>query len=388
MNKLKAATLVAFVISLIASIKMIDIDWHTYIIHFTLWTIVFSMAAVAFKERGKRILALNLAMIFGLLWFFEAALLVKDVAEWGTIRRVKKDIAREFLADHEILGMAPEPGRVYDNIVTRGDDLIYEAHYTFDENGYRITPEPKDPKAPAIVFTGCSFTLGEGLNDEQSYPYRVTEMLDRRYRVLNLAFSGYGAHQTLAGFQSGLYQKAIGDSKPVAVVHFAIPEHPDRSVGALSWGQRAPRYKIADDGQLKLEGTFKKNGNLVERMRNRRLKESVKSSIGRRLATYRTKDEDIKMWIRILQETRAAIQKDYPGVPFHLVFLNTSHSNTKRMEKALAESGLTYHLLMDRNPELRAKEFYIPGDGHPNAAAAEKLAEFMVSEVIKEQSKI
>ncbi|HIB68822.1 MAG TPA: hypothetical protein EYO33_27960 [Phycisphaerales bacterium] len=387
MNKLKAATLVAFVISLVASIKMIDIDWHTYIIHFTLWTLVFSMAAIAFKQRGLRILALNLALMFGLLWFFEAVLLIKDVAEWGTIRRVKKNIPREFLADHEILGMAPEPGRVYDNIVTRGDDLVYQAHYTFDDNGYRITPEPLDPQAPAIVFTGCSFTLGEGLNDEQSYPYRVAEMLGRRYRVLNLAFSGYGAHQTLVGFQSGLYQKAIGESNPVTVIHFAIPEHPDRSVGALSWGQRAPRYKLTEDGRLKLEGTFKKNASLAEKIRHRRLKESVKSSIGRRLATYRTKDEDIKLWIRILLETEEAVHRDYPGASFQVVFFNTPHMNTDRMEKALAESGLQYHLVMSHNPELKKKEFFIPIDGHPNAKAAQRLAEFMISRVLPKQNK-
>ena len=60
--------------------------------------------------------------------------------------------------------------------VTRTDDghIEFEATYTLDSEGLRTTVTPQEGKPRGcIVFFGCSFTFGDGVDDADTLPSQV-----------------------------------------------------------------------------------------------------------------------------------------------------------------------------------------------------------------------
>ena len=68
---------------------------------------------------------------------------------------------------------------------------IYSADYTIDSNLVRQTLSCE--KGPAVVFFGCSYTFGLGLNDGETLPQAFADSLGRKQRVLNLGLSSLWA---------------------------------------------------------------------------------------------------------------------------------------------------------------------------------------------------
>jgi hypothetical protein len=64
------------------------------------------------------------------------------------------------------------------SVCKSGDTLLYDVHYTTDENGFRKTPSIKfDKSTKGIVFFGCSFAFGQGLNDSLVMPNIVQNLV-------------------------------------------------------------------------------------------------------------------------------------------------------------------------------------------------------------------
>ena len=378
---MKKVQAIAPLAALFTSLLLFNVEADTYVFHFAVWALALAVVTTSFERRATRILGINLTLLSLLLLIFEVVLIAGEISNRTPAHGVSSEEAPEFRHHHPILGVAPLPDRTYEVKKSWGDEVLFDVRYTIDQHGFRVTPPPRSPDAPAIVFTGCSITFGEGLNDSESYPYRVAELLDRQFRICNLAFSGYGIHQTLANFQHEVYRGSLQNSPPVAVVHLAIPDHPNRSAGALSWGQKAPRY-LLNNGRPELRGTFEESATTAQRWRHLRLKESEKSALGRRLLKYRTRPEDVDLWIQLLKASRAEFQAKYPETEFHVVFLNYGGPSTPAIERALKESDLQYHLVFEKLPDFSKDKYMIPIDRHPNALGAQALAEYMLSEVL------
>jgi len=77
---------------------------------------------------------------------------------------------------------------------------LYDVTYTIGDDGLRITPKYElNELDQCIVIFGGSFTLGEGLNDEESMPYLIGNF--SKFNTYNLGFYGYGPHQMLSAFK-------------------------------------------------------------------------------------------------------------------------------------------------------------------------------------------
>jgi hypothetical protein len=79
--------------------------------------------------------------------------------------------------------------------------IIYSADYTIDSNLLRLTQSCE--KGPAVVFFGCSFAFGLGLNDADTLPQAFADSVDRKVRIVNLGYPAYGPHQFLSELQGG-----------------------------------------------------------------------------------------------------------------------------------------------------------------------------------------
>lgn len=78
--------------------------------------------------------------------------------------------------------------------VTLNNSVKFKA--THLSNGERFIPGSDSIKKPEILFLGCSFTYGYGVNDDASYPALIqSEMTD--WNIRNSAVPGYGTTQHL-----------------------------------------------------------------------------------------------------------------------------------------------------------------------------------------------
>lgn len=65
--------------------------------------------------------------------------------------------------------------------------------------------------APTVLFLGDAYTFGEGLNDNETLPWKLRELLPTR-RVLNFGVGGYGGCQTLMHLRELMKNQAHRDS--------------------------------------------------------------------------------------------------------------------------------------------------------------------------------
>ncbi len=117
--------------------------------------------------------------------------------------------------------------------------------YNVDANGFRQTP-PTAPIAaePPILATGASFTLGEEVGDDESWPAYLQGMTGRK--VVNAGVSGYSLDQTVLRTE-----RLASVVKPLFIVLAFTPGDIRRSEVSVAWSREKPYFAVVD-GQLEL----------------------------------------------------------------------------------------------------------------------------------------
>ncbi len=123
----------------------------------------------------------------------------------------------------------------------------------FDRWGSRVeAPDVhRDPKKPSILFVGCSFTMGHGLDVRDSVPGILAQDPEVPLQVVNLAVQSFGTDQSLR-----MLQRYIDTFDTRAVVYGFICDHIARNANAdrrLLYPSRRfvgtkPRYHLAEGG--------------------------------------------------------------------------------------------------------------------------------------------
>ena len=220
--------------------------------------------------------------------------------------------------------------------------------YTFDSHGYRVRSleEPVDPDRPAILFTGESVMVGEGLTWEESVPARVSEALG--VQSANLAVHGYSTDQAYLRLEAELPRFR----KPVAVVALFMTglfgRNFDRDrphlLRGLVWQPPRPRSRLTSLAQVFVP--YRSNG-----------------AIETNLAITR----------EVLLAT-AALARAHGAMPVILVpqFGHDDERDQALRYGILDGSGLPY-TFVEIDPTWR-----IAWDRHPDARAARAMADAVV----------
>jgi len=274
-------------------------------------------------------------------------------------------------APRPVLGWGPSrAGRFVSERIDPGTGAaLYRATYTVDSNLLRQTESCE--KGPAVVFFGCSFTFGLGLNDADTLPQLLADSIDRKVRILNLAFAGYGPHQFLSELQAGIFDSVIGP-QPKLFVFVTAPWHAERTACRSRYGLNAPRYKI-ENGQPILKGVCYEGLGL-------RFIEWLAASAGYRwlIEPYwrRVNHDDVELYIQI---TVAAVKlaKTKYRVPVIILdpgwerddYLEGTGFTPGAVNQRFREGGaVVIDATLDK--EMAAGvTLNIPGDGHPTALA-------------------
>lgn len=111
----------------------------------------------------------------------------------------------------------------------------YEVTYDLNEHGHRaagnIKREGNDSEQPSVVCLGGSFTFGQGVENDETYPYVTSQLLGDQFQVINAGVNGWGT------VQATLYlDRIIAQGKRPAIVTYGfIPAHLVRNADRESW---------------------------------------------------------------------------------------------------------------------------------------------------------
>jgi hypothetical protein len=273
---------------------------------------------------------------------------------------------------------------------------IYDATYSIDERRMRIAPPVRSDGPPdgCLWFFGGSYTLGEGVQDNETMPYLVGLKTGGRYAVRNFAFHGYGAHQMLAQLRTGESEDRAG-CEPTHVLYQGAIWHALRVAGRVSWGEDAPRFVLDDDGSLVHRGKVKDIdfGGPPEKVLKRLQRSEIYTKHLAKYVDPRKKqidDEDVRLLFAVVEESASLIARAYPDAEFHVIFwdLNPWERNDLYVE-LLGRRGIPMHrvsaAIPDYEPPKDARYHVHPVAGPPSALAHDRISDYVVREILKSE---
>ncbi len=161
----------------------------------------------------------------------------------------------EFIPDREL-------GFIHNNkpfrfTVTTKEKLVWDVTESFDQDSFRITPQDHlEKRKDFLAFFGCSFTVGTGVNDDETFPYHLaTTMKD--WHVYNLGIGASAPNMMLALLQSDRLKKKIKENSGIFV--YMGGGHLQRANGFYmesEWMRDTPFYEKDKSGHLVRNGSF------------------------------------------------------------------------------------------------------------------------------------
>ncbi len=246
-RKISSLTRLALVPLLIAAIVLLELK-HPFP-KFRLATLILVFALFADLASIARGYARNALVVLASLAF---GLSVAEGAAGAIPAHSVLNIERGWAVRQPVMGWGPEKAGTYHaKMIDPSDNsIIYETDYTFDSDLLRHTDSAES--GPAIVFFGDSFTFGDGLKNNETLPQDFADLTGRKFRVLNLALTGYSPQQFLREMETGRYDKVIGPD-PKLFVFLTAPWHAERTSCKAYWTAHAPFYAL-QDGRVVFKG--------------------------------------------------------------------------------------------------------------------------------------
>lgn len=216
--------------------------------------------------------------------------------------------------------------------------------------------------APSVLFIGDSFTMGHGVNYEETFPARAEAVAGRRFQAVNLGVEGYGTDQALLSLE-----RFIDRFRTRAVVYTYIADHVRRNDNADrrllypdgNWPGSKPLFGIRPDGGAYLKRRPVKVGD-VRTLRLVQAAELVWARWGPR--------PDPRLTTALVRQLKRLC--DARGIPLLVVYW--SFAPDPEGLRPLQGTGVDLlDLTRDAPPEWPT--WVIPGDWHPSALAHDRV---------------
>ena len=236
----------------------------------------------------------------------------------------------------------------------KGNHITYSfnASYTIDAKGYRYTLDPVNQRGKAYVL-GCSWSFGDGVSDNEAYPY----LLGRDYwpdvKVVNAACMAWGTTQALMAVEDALAE----DPLPKLIIYGWIDGHLMRNYLSHDWvdmmanfDRKVPWFEIENDAPV--------------------FKGIVGAEAGQDRNPALTEKEMEITYHLLVEMNRRCLEKE---VPFFVVSLPVGFPNDSNAEKTLKRAQGAGVKWLDLNG-ICDKDDFLKNDGHPAPAAHRKIA--------------
>ena len=281
--------------------------------------------------------------------------------------------------------------------------IIYEASYSTDFAGRRAFPAQKEYKGLSnTIFIGGSFTFGQGVNDNETFPHFYSLLSKGSINFYNVSFFGYGINDILyhqeTSTKDNLFQ-GIDKSKETTVLYTFIEDHAiratipletyislshrDHDEDAANWFQtlhEKPWYKSSGHNTSAYEGRFQ-DRHIINYLYG--VLEKSKIVEVTKLSRVLFKYYDIPDYIKVLNSSYKKFKKDYKLKDFYLIIGGEANDYYAQIINHLNPNIkiiYTGHLDLEILKLLKNNHIF-PKDGHPTKYYYEILASIVFSSV-------
>ena len=341
------------------------------LINFYILYILLFFFFIFFYKKVKKIIFLIFAYTF--LSFF-----IFDISDFKNeeINNYRIESQIEYEIDKNY-GYYPKKNSSLEENIYFKNKLIKKINYNINRFGHREIENINSSKK-CIIFHGGSFTFGQTLNNSETLPYYIKEILMNNYNIYNYAFNGYGAHQFLSKVENN-YLDEVMHCKDVIITYQFIPDHIARSAGKRSWGDRSPRYILINDDEIKQNGFFSHFPFKIIMKLRKNVRNSKFLSLIFNLDKVSKKDEIV--FLNIIKKIEKLSEKKFQKVQFIYLFWEAKDKlKYKKIYNYFLKSNFIN--ISSLNIKEEYKKNLIPGDNHPT----KEYNLILANEVIKKIS--
>lgn len=251
-------------------------------------------------------------------------------------------------------------------------ETIFNVVYSTDPYRRRTTI-PNNPNDKALLFLGCSYTFGWGVNDDETLPSQLAALMPG-YQVFNYGQGGMGT--------SNVYQLMLSKDlhkqdvpKKAAMIYLFLHVHIRRTLGvksvAESFGQYFPWYELKDGNPVRM-GQFDDRPRMWpgDQKEMRRAK-GTRNYYGEYLL-----QRDARLVGRLIEETKRLFESRFDSLGFFVVlFPERQGPLTDAVADHCRKAGikvLDYRNLL--RPIKDYDDYFIPHDGHPRPITHGRVA--------------
>jgi hypothetical protein len=257
-------------------------------------------------------------------------------------------------------------------------DTIVNAFYHFDKFGRRKMPEHRNPSA-TVLFFGCSYTYGDGVNDNETLPYQFY-LLDTTRNVYNYAIDGWGPQQTLLTLLTKNIRKEVTNADTVVGIYIFIEDQIRRVICDKhhfnSWTKDFPCFEIEKDS-LVFKGSFRKanpvKGFFYQLIQQTKVLDGFEIPL-------RLSPKDYQTTTEIIKQSSAAFSRQFKNGKFYVIIYPMQDTTIVPYMRAANLSVINLSQLFQEPVQM-----LIPGQGHPIPKAYKIIATAIFSKIAKEQ---
>ena len=250
-----------------------------------------------------------------------------------------------------------------------GGFMERRSNYTIDSSSRRLTlGRQNNNPSQLLLFMGCSFAFGDGLNDNETIASQAAQLL-KNYNVYNYGFSGWGPNNALRLVNQKKFASDLPKNLPVKVVYIFMDHHINRVIGSLDiyrekwdWPRKLPYYYLDSQDRLQTTGMIG-SGRLY---RNSLYKFLAKSELLTSLDVELPpsfREKDFRLVAAIFERLQATLKDKFPKSEFYVAFFPGQAG--KALIPYLDEKGIKSFNYGDMDSSQFVWVPEIP-DGHPS----------------------
>ena len=271
--------------------------------------------------------------------------------------------------------------------------LVLDFPYSIDENGLRVSsPDPSIEPKRCILFFGGSTPFGEGVPDAETAPSLIAAAHSGTYGVYNFGYFYYGAHQMLAAIETRRLDDVI-DCEPAYAIYFGYVAHVHRaSYIGVPYSERIPQYVLDDQGVPVLDRRSKALLSFMGIVRSSSVLRKLDRTVVNALESDSIEQDDVDMYIKIVDKARQILESSYPGVEFHVIFWNEQGEETsEHIIRNFLDLGIKVDLISDIFPNYDYNKMkynlgqeYMVNEvtWHINGKGYRKIADYIASTIV------
>lgn len=349
---------------------------------FLFLTLIMIVLAIKIKNMKAKVIVANLVAIPLTLCIAEGFCLGLNTLKAKDMEYITFIPSKNYF-HNRYLNYSPIPNTKIHVISKFHGKKVFDVYYTINKDAIRETATSNSQSHQCLLFFGCSFMFGSGINDNETLPYLVGAKTNHKYKIYNLAYPGYGPHHMLSSIEHGIADKTIKGCTNSIVIYDGMPDHLNRIAGRKYWSAHDPKYSLVGNYAV-YQGYFcKPQSKVIQYLKDTFRYTQTYIALNRLISEYRDnlnkkeKEEYEKLYIAILKKSKDLSEKKYHASRFIILFWNFYGSDD--FEQAFKENSLESYMLI--NELTPGQDYFVKYDGHPDKLANEKIADFLIKKL-------